>query len=160
MSSQTKKGILFRLKIKICKILATHFPWVKMRVWAMHGLGFKMGKDIIPSPGIMFVMMNSGDSGSLEVGDRTGIGSGTMIILESSPGNSKLKEIFPSDKRGIKIGKDVWIGAGVIILPGVTIGDFAVIASGTVVNKNVDAYTMVAGVPAKKIKDIQFPQQS
>ena len=154
MSTQTKKGFLYRLKIKICKVLATHFPWVKMRVWAMRGLGFKMGVDIIPSPGIMFVMMNSGDSGKLEIGDRTGIGSGTIIILESSPGNSRLKEIFPSDKRDVKIGMDVWIGAGVIILPGVTIGDFAIIASGSVVNKDVAAYTMVAGVPAKKIKDV------
>ncbi len=154
MSSQTEKGFLFRLKVKICKVLATHFPWVKVRVWAMHGLGFKMGVDIIPSPGIMFVMMNSGDSGTLDIGDRVGIGSGSIIILESSPGNSRLKEIYPSDKRGIKIEQDVWIGAGVIILPGVTIGEFAIIGSGSVVNKDVDAYTLVGGVPAKKLRDI------
>ncbi len=154
MSDGVKRGIIFRLKIKICKIIAAHFPWVKARVWAMHGLGFKMGEDIIPSPGIMFVMMNSGDSGTLEIGDRVGIGSGSIIILESSPGNSRLQKIFPSDKRGIKIGADVWIGAGVIILPGVTIGEYAVIASGSVVNKDVESYTLVGGVPAKKIKDI------
>ena len=154
MSTQVKRGFLYRVKIKICKVLATHFPWVKMRVWAMHGLGFKMGVDIIPSPGIMFVMMNSGVSGKLIVGDRVGIGSGSIIILESSPGNSRLAAIFPSDKRDITIGNDVWIGAGVIILPGVTIGEYAVIASGTVVNKDVAAYTLVGGVPAKKIKDI------
>ena len=39
-------------------------------------------------------------------------------------------------------------------MPGVTIGEYAVIASGTVVNKDVAAYTLVGGVPAKKIKDI------
>lgn len=154
MSAQLKSGFLYRLKMKVCKVLATHFPWVRMRVWAMRGLGFKLGVDIIPSPGIMFVMMNSGESGKLEIGDRVGIGSGSIIILESSPGNSKLKEIYGSDKGDIKIGADCWIGAGVIILPGVTIGECAIIASGSVVNKNVDAYTMVGGVPAKKIKDL------
>lgn len=51
----------------------------------------------------------------------------------------------------IEIGNDVWIGCGAIILDGVKIGDGAVIAAGAVVTKNVDAYDIVAGVPAKKI---------
>ena len=50
------------------------------------------------------------------------------------------------------IGDDVWIGANALILPGVTVGTGAMIAAGAVVTKNVEAYTVVAGVPAKKIK--------
>lgn len=53
----------------------------------------------------------------------------------------------------ITIGNDVWIGAKAIILPGVTIGDGAVIAAGSIVNKDVAPYTIVGGVPAKKLKD-------
>ena len=53
----------------------------------------------------------------------------------------------------IIIGNDVWIGAKAIILPGVTIGDGAVIAAGSLVNKDVASYTIVGGVPAKKIKN-------
>ncbi|MDD4993346.1 MAG: DapH/DapD/GlmU-related protein [Paludibacter sp.] len=53
----------------------------------------------------------------------------------------------------IVIGNDVWIGAKAIILAGVTIGDGAVIAAGAVVTKDVAAYTVVGGVPAKKIKE-------
>jgi len=56
----------------------------------------------------------------------------------------------------IIVGDRVWIGAGAIILPGVTIHEGAVIAAGAIVNKDVDAFTMVAGVPAKKIKDIRI----
>ena len=51
----------------------------------------------------------------------------------------------------ILIGNDVWIGAGAIILKNVSIGNGAVIAAGAVVTKSVDAYSIVAGCPARKI---------
>lgn len=49
---------------------------------------------------------------------------------------------------GVRIKKDTWIGANVVILKGVTIGEHAVVAAGSVVNRDVPAYTLVAGVPA------------
>lgn len=52
----------------------------------------------------------------------------------------------------VTIGNDVWIGANVVILPGVHIGDGAIIAAGAVVTKDVEAYAVVGGVPAKVIK--------
>ena len=51
----------------------------------------------------------------------------------------------------VKIGNNVWCGANVTVLKGVTIGDGAVIAAGSVVNRDVAAYSVVAGVPARKI---------
>jgi acetyltransferase-like isoleucine patch superfamily enzyme len=50
------------------------------------------------------------------------------------------------------MGNDVWIGFGVIVLSGVHIGDGSIIASGAVVAKDVPAYSVVGGVPAKVIK--------
>jgi phosphonate metabolism protein (transferase hexapeptide repeat family) len=56
----------------------------------------------------------------------------------------------------ITIGHDVWIGHGATVLPGVTIGNGAVIGAGAVVSKDVSAYTIVGGVPAKLIRE-RFP---
>jgi len=53
----------------------------------------------------------------------------------------------------IVIHDDVWIGGGAIILAGITIGQGAVVAAGAVVTKNVEPYTIVGGVPAKRIKE-------
>lgn len=58
----------------------------------------------------------------------------------------------------MKIKDDVWIGAGVIILSGITIGECSVIGAGAVVTQDVEPYTVVAGVPARKIKDIEIEE--
>ena len=52
---------------------------------------------------------------------------------------------------GIVIGNDVWLGANAVVTDGVVIGDGAVVAAGAVVTTDVEAYEIVAGVPAKRI---------
>lgn len=58
-------------------------------------------------------------------------------------------------KKRIEIGSNVWCGADVVILKGVTIGNGSVIAAGAVVNENVPAHEIWGGIPAKKIKNIE-----
>ena len=66
-------------------------------------------------------------------------------------------EFFAQRKnKAVTVGNDVWIGHNAIIMPGVSIGNGAVIGAGAVVTKNVEPYSIVAGVPAKKIK-MRFP---
>ena len=55
----------------------------------------------------------------------------------------------------VEVGEHVWVGANVIILPGVSIGDHAVVAAGAVVTKDIPAYKLYGGVPAKEIRDIE-----
>lgn len=59
----------------------------------------------------------------------------------------------PVTKGDVVIGNDVWIGTGALILSGVTIGDGAIVGARSVVTKNVEPYTVVAGNPARKIKE-------
>ena len=54
----------------------------------------------------------------------------------------------------VTIGNDCWIGANAVILPGVTIGEHSVVAAGAVVTKDVPSHSLVAGVPARIIKQI------
>lgn len=63
---------------------------------------------------------------------------------------------MPVDKAKVIIGDDVWIGYGSIILSGVNIGEGSIIAAGSVVTKDIEAFSIAAGVPAKKIAD-RFP---
>lgn len=58
----------------------------------------------------------------------------------------------PQENREVTIGNDVWIGANAVIMPGITIGDGAIVAAGAVVTKNVKPYEIVGGVPAKHIR--------
>ena len=92
------------------------------------------------------------DQGGIYINDGCLIGHNTTIAtLNHDLNPSKRANINPSP---VKIGKNVWIGSDSTILPGIKIGDGAIIGAGSVVTKNVDKNTIVAGNPAKLIKKI------
>lgn len=132
-------------------------------------MGAKIGKGVVMYPGVWIapgrslVIENYVDlakdviittSGGVFIGERTLIGYRTQIF-------SANHEIPPIGQRipisgnvlaPVNIAKDVWIGANCIITPGVTIGEGAIIAAGSVVTKDVAPNSVVGGVPAKFIK--------
>ena len=65
---------------------------------------------------------------------------------------------MPNKERRITIGNDVWLGAGVIVLPGITIGECSVIGAGAVVTKDIPPYSIAVGNPARVIKTINKSQ--
>ena len=102
------------------------------------------------------VFINSGchfqDQGGIYIGENSLIGHNVILATlnhEMDPYNRA--DLHP---KPIYIGKRVWIGSGSIILPGITIGDNSVIGAGSVVTKNVPKNAIVAGNPAKFIKNI------
>lgn len=112
------------------------------------GINIKLGKNVFINSGCCFQ-----DHAGIEIGDGTLIGHQVVIAtLNHAQDPLSRADMFP---KPVKIGKNVWIGAHATILPGVTIGDNAIIAAGAVVTKDVENNAVVGGVPAKKIKDIE-----
>jgi len=99
------------------------------------------------------VTMDGGAAG-IKVGDDTRIASGTCLFaFDHGMHPERLIREQPVRSRGIRIGRDVWIGANVSITDGVTLGDHAIVAMGAVVTRDVPDWTIVAGVPARPIGD-------
>ena len=111
------------------------------------GKNITLGKNVFINAGCKFQ-----DQGGIFIDDGALIGHGVVIAtLNHDMDPEKRQALHPSP---VHIGKKVWIGANATITPGVSIGDNAVVAAGAVVTKDVDADTIVGGVPAKQIKRI------
>lgn len=112
------------------------------------GKNITIGKDVFINSGCHFQ-----DQGGIEIGD--GVLIGHNVVLATINHDLNPKENRKNHYAPIKIGAHVWIGSNATILSGVTIGDYAVIAAGAVVTRDVPAMTIVGGVPAKVLKVVQ-----
>lgn len=83
------------------------------------------------------------------IGDKTQIAPGVQILTADHPRDPRQRESGLELGRPIRIGRNVWIGAGALILPGVTVGDDALIGAGSVVTRDVPAGATVVGNPAR-----------
>ena len=116
------------------------------------GKHIKFGKDIFINIGAMFT-----DLGGITIEDKVLIGPGAKLLSVNHPSDpEKRRGIIPSP---ILIKKNAWIGLGATITPGVTIGENAVVAAGSVVTKDVPDNGVVGGVPAKIIKNLDPTEQ-
>jgi maltose O-acetyltransferase len=89
------------------------------------------------------------DVAAVSIGDRTQIGPAVQIYAADHPRDIELRRQDLELGRPVRIGRDVWIGGGAIILPGVTVGDEAVIGAGSVVTRDVAPGVTVVGNPAR-----------
>lgn len=105
------------------------------------GKNITVGKNVFFNTGCTFQ-----DFGGITIGDGSQIGQNVVLCtINHGIAPEKRNVIYPAP---IVLGKNVWIGASSTIVPGVTVGDNAIIAAGAVVTKDVPANAIVAGVPA------------
>lgn len=137
------------------------------RTWACRSLLDHLGTDTNVDRGVFF-----GSGAGVSLGDRSGIGVESMVLGTVTIGDDVMigprcvivshEHIYddvsrPMNAQGmapdlpVVIGNDVWLGVGVTLLPGVRIGDGAVVAAGGVVTSDVESGVIVGGVPARPI---------
>lgn len=115
--------------------------------WA--GRHVYLGKNIYANFNLTLV-----DDGEIYIGDYTMIGPNVTIATAGHPVLPELREEAYQFNIPVHIGRNVWIGAGVIILPGVTVGDNTVIGAGSVVTKDVPSDVVAAGNPCRVLRPI------
>ncbi len=92
-------------------------------------------------------------SGRLTIGAHSLLAPGCFITDHNhGTGRGMRIDEQPGEARPVVIGCDVWLGFGVCVLPGVSIGDGAIVAAGAVVTRDIPAYAVAAGVPAKVMR--------
>lgn len=94
------------------------------------------------------------DDGHIYIGDKTMIGPNVTIATAGHPVLPELREKALQFNVDVHIGRNVWIGAGAIILPGITIGDNSVIGAGSVVTKDIPSNVVAVGNPCKVLREI------
>lgn len=161
VSFETLMGVVFALpRYEFC-------IWLKKLM--LKSMGAKIGKGVVIYPGVWIapgrnlIVEDNVDlakdvlittSGGVSIGKRSLIGYRTQI-LSANHSIPPIGEPFPISGHllaQVRIENDVWIGANCIITPGVSIGEGAVVAAGSVVTKDVLSNSIVGGVPAKLIK--------
>lgn len=106
-----------------------------------------VGKNVVINFNCTFV-----DDGEVFIGDDCMIGPGCNIATSVHPISPRLRRHKLQYNKPVHIGNNVWLGAGVTVLPGITIGDDSVVGAGSVVTKDVPSKAIVAGNPAKLIR--------
>ena len=145
----------FLTRVKYCLIykIGVHFPDRNVRAWSLRALGYEVGEDTYFADDLTITLAYS-NRGHLRLGQRVSIGPGCILVLAAHANNSRVKQQIPEKERWITIDDDVWLGAGVIVLPQVTIGEGSIIGAGAVVTKDIPPHSVAVGNPAKVIKSV------
>jgi acetyltransferase-like isoleucine patch superfamily enzyme len=165
--------VLYETIMFIFFMLPRFFFFNKFKSFYLRILGAKIGKRVVYYPGVWImpcknlvlgddVDLSSGviitTGGGVQIGKRTWVGYRSQILSvnHSIPPVPKRFSESTDIKKKVVIGDDVWIGANCLILPGVSIGEGAVVAGGSVVTKDVPDFSVVAGVPARILRYREF----
>lgn len=136
---------------KLRKLLHTTGNFiVKPPFYCDYGYNIFLGENVMINYGCTLL-----DVCSIRIGDHTLIGPNTQIYTACHAIDPQVREKDIEFGKPVTIGKNVWIGGGAIILPGVSIGDHSVIGAGSVVTKDIPANVVAVGNPCRVIKSME-----
>lgn len=141
---------------KVLKLLVKHMPIYQLRADMLRWCGYVVGRDVYVGEDFI-IIDESSDRGMVSIGDRVAISPRVTLVVSSSPNFSRIAPYVPVKHEPITIEDDAWLGTGTVVLPGVNIGEGAVVATNSVITRDVKPYTIVGGSPAKFIREVEVP---
>ena len=144
-------GKIRDLYLQISHLLAMNIPFgrIKRALYRMRGSKIADKVDIASG-----VFIEESYPEFVEIEENVDIGPNVIIVAHDTSYHCVQPDI-PMLKKRVVIKRNAYIGAGATILPGVTIGEYSIVAAGSVVTKDVSPHTVVAGVPARVIKTVE-----
>jgi maltose O-acetyltransferase len=146
-------GISRRLRRELLKLLGSHFgdrTFIKGGGY-IYGSGLTTGSQCFINRNCYFDL-----SGPIILGNNVVIGHGVTFITAEHQIGDATRRAGPAIGRKIMIQDGAWVGANVTILPGITIHKGSIIAAGAVVTKDVPPHVIVAGTPARVIRELEL----
>lgn len=148
-NNTTPKDIELRNQILEKLVVKSGVAYIEPNFRCDYGYNIILGRNFYANFDCVFL-----DGNKIEIGDDVQLGPGVHIYTASHPLDPEERANGVEFAFPVKIGSNVWIGGHSTILPGVTIGNNSIIGAGSLVNKDVPANVVVAGNPAKVIKEI------
>jgi len=124
--------------------------WVEAPFYCDYGSQIKLGAGVFVNFGAIFL-----DPTSITIGDQTQLGQNVQLLTADHPREPRERTAGPELARPIQIGSRVWLGGGVIVCPGVTIGDDTTIGAGSVVVRDIPAGVIAAGNPCRVVRQVE-----
>lgn len=128
-----------------------NLPFIIPPIYSNWGLkNVHVGRDVVFNFNTCLV-----DDGPIYIDDDCMIGPGCHLITAIHPVSPQLRKHKLQYNKPVRLGKNVWLGAGATVLPGVTIGDNSIVGAGSVVTHDVEPNTIVVGNPARLLRKIE-----
>lgn len=124
-----------------------------------HGITFCNPSSIRAGAGSFINNQVYFDAGPIKLGTNVTVGPRAMFVTGNHGIGPSARRAADGAHRGITVGAGAWIGAGVIVLPGITVGAGSIIGAGAVVTADCLPDSVYAGVPARKLRDLESHEQ-
>jgi acetyltransferase-like isoleucine patch superfamily enzyme len=136
----------------LCLELSRLCPFAAGRIALYRLMGVRIGRGCYVG---FHVELDTNHPELIEIGDGVTISHRCILVTHmATDAATPLRALYPGIAAPVRIADGAWLCVGAIVLPGVTIGRNAVVAAGAVVNRDVPPGTLVAGVPARVVKDL------